>query len=145
MSVTANITVSFGDRATDGANGHLSAEIDGRPEGLNQGKTSFSPGDRAHFLVYKSANVTYSRPVESAGTITQGTAGLVVTKEADLQFPDTDTATLGVPALSIESVTWMGRSLGALTLTDPQTVKASAKGVAVARVRYRAIYASHRE
>lgn len=135
MTVTANITVSFGDGA-DGSSGHLSAEIDRRPDGLNGGKTSFAPGDTAHFLVYKSANVRHDAPVASAGTINRGGSGISVTKEDDIQFADTDTASLSIPVDSISSVTWLGRSLGSLTLTDPTTVKASAKGVAVARVRY---------
>lgn len=137
MAVTANITVSFGDSAADGANGHLSAEIDGRPTGLNGGKTSFAPGDKAHFLVYKSSNVTYDTPIASAGTIAAGGKGITVEKEDDIQFADTDTANLSIPAESIVSVTWMGRSLGSLSLQgDKTTVKVSAKGVAVARVKY---------
>jgi hypothetical protein len=136
MSVTANITISFGEADAASANAHLSAEIDGRPEGLNAGKTSFVPGDTAHFLIYKSANVTYDTPIPSAGTINQGATGLTVTKEDDISFADTDTASLSIPATGIVSVTWLGTSLGSLVLTDPTTIKASAKGVAVARVRY---------
>lgn len=137
MPVTANITVSFGDQdAGGGANGHLSAEIDSRPDGLNNGVTSFAPGDTAHFLVFKSANVTYDAPVASAGSISGGASGISVEKEQDLQFADSDTASLSVPATGIVSTTWMGTSLGSLSLQDPTTVKASAKGVAVARVKY---------
>lgn len=139
MPVTANITVSFGDSAgSSGASGHLSAEVDSRADGLNAGKTSFAPGDRAHFLVYKSSNVSYDTPVASAGSIAAGGKGISVTKEDDIQFADTDTASLSIPAQSIVSVTWLGRSLGSLVLADANTVKASAKGVAVARVKYTA-------
>ena len=137
MPVTANITVSFGDQTgADGVNGHLSAEIDDRPAGLNAGDTSFAPGDTAYFLVYKSDNVTYDFPVASAGTVTAAGTGLTVSKEQDLQFADVDTASLSIPATAITNVTWLGRSLGELSLQDPTTVKASAKGVAVARVTY---------
>jgi hypothetical protein len=137
MPVTANITVSFGDSdSADGASGHLSAEIDDRPAGLNGGDTSFAPGDTAHFLVYKSSNVTYDVPVTSAGTLATAGTGLTVTKEQDLQFADTDTASLSIPAIAITGTTWLGRSLGTLALQDPTTVKATAKGVAVARVTY---------
>lgn len=137
MPVTANITVSFGDGA-DASSGHLSAEVDSRPDGLNEGRTSFSPGDTAHFLVYKSSNVSYNAPVSSAGSISARASGLTVTKEDDVQFADTDTASLSIPAQSIVSVTWLGRSLGSLALADPMTLKASARGVAVARVKYTA-------
>lgn len=138
MPVTANITVSFGDAAAAAAaNAHLSAEVDGRDDGLNGGETSFAPGDTAYFLIYKSSNVTYDTPVSSAGTISAAGSQITVTKEDDIQFADADSATLSIPAESISSVTWLGRSLGSLTLqADKTTVKASAKGVAVARVTY---------
>lgn len=136
MAVNTSFQISFGTSA-GAASGHLSAEIDDRPEGLNAGKTSFVPGDIARFLVYKSANVAYDNPVPSAGSVSRGPAQ-VVEKEDDIAFADTDTASLPIPATAIVSVTWMGSSLGALALSDPQTLKASAKGVAVARVRYRA-------
>lgn len=137
MAVTANITVSFGDSANaDGSQGHLSAEIDSRPDGLNGGVTSFAPGGSAAFLVFKSGNVTYDAPISSAGTIAGAGSGLTVEKEDDLTFADSDTASLSTPATGIVSVTWLGRSLGALSLQDSNTVKTGAKGVAVARVKY---------
>jgi hypothetical protein len=40
-----------------GGEGHLSAEIDSRPYGLNGGRTQYFEGDTAYVLVYKSANV----------------------------------------------------------------------------------------
>jgi hypothetical protein len=86
--------------------------------------------------VFKSSNVTYDFPICSAGTVAGAGSGISVTKEQDIQFADEDTASLSVPATAITGVTWLGRSLGGLTLTDPTTVKASAKGVAVARVTY---------
>jgi hypothetical protein len=140
MGVTANITVSFGSKAdcAEEAGTHLSAEIDGRETGLNNGETSFAPGDTAHFLVYKSANVTYNAPITSGGTIGSGGA-LAVNHEEFISFADTDTASLSVPVASLGAITWFGNSLGALTLgEDKMTLKASAKGVAVARVNYTA-------
>lgn len=136
MSVQASIQVSFG-AGVDTANAHLSAEIDSREAGLNAGATSFAPGDTAYFLVYKSDNVSYSPPVASAGSISTAGTQITVEKEEDVQFADADTATLGVPSSAVTSVTWLGRSLGSLTLqADRTTLKASAKGVAVARVKY---------
>lgn len=138
MSVTANFSISFGTNDSGGASGHLSAEVDGRSDGLNAGKTSFLPGDTAHFLVYSSDNVSYDSPIASSGSISSGSEGISVVKETDIQFADSDTATLQVPAQSIQSVTWMGTSLGDLSLVDSTTVKAGSKGVAVARVKYSA-------
>jgi hypothetical protein len=140
MAVTTSFQISFGD--DDASSAHLSAEIDSRPEGPNGGNTRFMPGDVAHFLVYKSANVAYDNPIPSAGSVSGG--GLVVVeKEEDIAFADTDTASLRIPAQSIVSVTWLGNSLGNLVLADPQTLRASARGVAVARVRFRANANTH--
>ena len=140
MSVTANITVSFGAEAgaAEAAGSHLSAAIDDRPDGLNGGDTSFNPGDVAHFLVYKSDNVTHERPILSAGSMNV-IGGVSVTRVEDVTFANEDTATLSVPASGGVSVKWMGKNLGAIALQpDKMTIKASAAGVAVGRVTYTA-------
>jgi hypothetical protein len=141
MAVQTSFQISFG-AGVDASQGHLSAEIDDRADGPNAGKTQFLPGEAAHFLVYKSSNVAYDPPVPSAGSVSGG-GTTIVEKEEDLAFADTDTATLRIPASAITSVTWLGNSLGNLVLTDPQTVRASASGVAVARVRFQAVANTH--
>lgn len=136
----ATIRVQFGSPDGSNATGHLSAEIDTRPGGLNGGRTSFSPGETAYILVYKSANVSITDTVCSAGSLSaQGSAVVSVTEE--LMFEDSDTASLGKPARSgIGQSVWYGRSLGSLTLqSDKVSVKASAKGVGVAKVTYDAL------
>jgi len=134
MSANAAIRVAFGGGAS--ASGHLSAEIDNRPEGLNQGKTAFQPGDTAWFLVHASRNVTVERPLASAGSILNATVGTVIRTD-DIFFENSSTATLPVPADSLQRVTWFGHPLGALTLgPDQLTVTAAQAGVAVARVVY---------
>lgn len=144
MTVSATIQVSFGTDDTSGVDGHLSAEIDDRANGLNAGDTDFAPGDTAYFLVFASDNVTYDAPIPSAGTIVSASvSGGYVSRTQDLEFPDTNQATLDVPASEIESYKWLGRSLGDLTLLDATTVQASASGVAVARVVYRAPATAH--
>jgi len=139
MAINTSFQVSFGvdDAGGVGAGAHLSAELDDRDGGRNAGKTSFVPGDVAYFFVFSSDNVTYSPPIPSAGSVTSSGSELVE-REEDITFADTDTATLQVPATSITSVTWLGNSLGSLSLTGPKTVRASASGVAVARVRFQA-------
>jgi hypothetical protein len=141
MAINTSFQISFGV-GQDASQGHLSAEIDDRVDGLNGGNTRFVPGDVAWFLVYKSANVSYQNPIPSAGSVSGGGA-ITVEIEEDISFADTDTATLRIPANAITSITWLGNSLGGLTLTDPQTVRASAKGVAVARVRFQATAYAH--
>jgi hypothetical protein len=55
-TVKTSITVSIGG---DGDNRHLSAEIDNRPDGLNDGKSSFRGGDPIAMLVYASKDVVF--------------------------------------------------------------------------------------
>ena len=132
----ATVRVQFGDSAGS-ANGHLSAEIDARTDGLNGGKTAFTPGETVYLLVYASANVTVTEMLCSAGSLARhGSA--VVTVTEDLLFEEADTATLGKPArASLTQSAWYGRSLGTLTLqADRMTLKAANRGVGVARVSY---------
>jgi hypothetical protein len=136
----ATIRVQFGNPDGSEAAGHLSAEIDTRPGGLNGGRTSFNPGETAYILVYKSDNVSITDTICSAGSLSsQGTAVVSVTEE--IMFEDADTANLGKPARTgISQTVWYGRSLGGLSLqSDKVTVKAAAKGVGVAKVTYDAL------
>lgn len=137
MAVTATILVDFAQGGGDGgAAGHLSAELDDREDGLNNGLTTFQPGDTAYFLVFKSENVTHDAPIPSAGTIATATAG-TVTREDQITFANVATGSLPVPALAITDHVWMGTSLGALTLGDDKmTVTAASAGVAVCKVTY---------
>jgi hypothetical protein len=137
----ATIRVQFGSSdGQGGTSGHLSAEVDARPQGLNSGKTSFSPGETVYLLVYKADNVSITDTICSAGSLSaQGTVTVPVTDE--LMFEDADSASLSVPARAgLNSSVWYGRSLGSLTLQpDKVTVKAQAKGVGVAKVSYEAL------
>ena len=139
----ATIRVQFGNpdgSGGSGLSGQLSAEVDTRPDGLNGGRSSFNPGETVYILVYKSDNVTVTDTICSAGSMAaQGST--VVTKTEELMFEDADTASLQVPAQSsLSSTVWYGRSLGNLTLqSDKVTVRASSKGVGVAKVTYGAL------
>lgn len=136
----ATLRVQFGNPDGSEAAGHLSAEVDNRPGGLNGGKTAFQPGETVYILVYKSDNVSINDTVCSAGSLSpQGSVTVSVTEE--LMFEDSDTATLGKPARSsLAQAVWYGRSLGNLVLqSDKTTVKAATKGVGVAKVTYDAL------
>ena len=86
----ATIRVQFGNPDGSGSDGHLSAEVDTRPDGLNGGRSSFSPGETAYILVYKSDNVSITDTICSAGSLSaQGSAVVTVTEE--LMFEDADT------------------------------------------------------
>jgi hypothetical protein len=135
----ATIRVQFG--SPDGSvSGHLSAEVDTRPDGLNGGRSAFNPGETVYILVYKSDNVSITDTICSAGSMSaQGST--VVTKAEELMFEDADTASLAVPARSgIASMVWYGRSLGSLSLqSDKVTARAASKGVGVVKVSYEAL------
>lgn len=137
----ATIRVQFGSGSAGGgeAQGHLSAEIDTREDGLNGGRSSFEPGETVYILVFTSANVRITDAICSAGSLaSSGTAVVPVTEE--VMFEDTDTASLNKPARSgLAEVVWFGRSLGELSLTDATSVRASQRGIAVAQVRYEAL------
>lgn len=131
----ATIRVTFGSGAvTPGA--HLSAGVDDRDAGLNNGDTQFQPGDTAWFLVYKSQNVNVDYVKASAGTVVNS-GPQNFSRTEDLHFEDGDSASLPVPSSGITSVLWIGNSLGNLTLSgDEMSIKADSKGVAIARVTY---------
>ena len=131
----ATIRVTFGSGAvTPGA--HLSAGVDDRDAGLNNGDTQFQPGDIAWFLVYQSQNVVIDYVKASAGTVVAGSQQNFSRTE-DFNFEDGDSVSLPVPSYGITSVLWIGNSLGNLTLGgDGMSMKADSKGVAIARVTY---------
>jgi len=142
--MSGTIVVQFGTAPTTqaGAVGHLSAEIDSRPTvagGLNNGQTGFAPGSVIYLLVYRSTHVRVASASTSAGSIsTTGSVATVMLTE-DVSFTNSRDASLSRPVVSVNSVTWMGSSLGVLTVQpDRMTVRATSSGVAVARVTYTA-------
>ncbi len=115
--------------------GFLSAEVDGREDGLNAGASSFAGGETAHLLAHLGPGVEVETVTGSAGSLLAG-PDLSYQLTEDLSF-DGATARLRLPAVSIDTVTWLGTALGALTLADDRiTLNAAGAGVAIARVRY---------
>lgn len=130
----ATIRVTFGNGSSSAPGAHLSAEIDDRASGLNAGKTSFAPGDAVWFLVYKSDNVQIDDVVPSAGSVEAG-APFAITLEQEVEFSDTNSGTIQVPAESITAVLWYGNSLGDPVLqSDKTTLIVPTKGVGVCKV-----------
>ena len=141
-AVTTTVQITFGDGAEGKA--HLSAEVDKRPDGLNNGKTSFIGGDPVHVLVYKSSSVTITAAEVSAGTVHFAEPQLVDVEDI-ITFADKREASLSRPASGPLGVTWFGKSLGGLTVgADGVSVIASTQGVAVARVRYKSYATAYR-
>lgn len=131
--IRTTIQVQFGSDK----DAYITAEIDGRPDGLNQGKTSFAPGDTAYFLIFKSQGVDVQQILSSAGSISRRSRSLYVTRTEDVFFNDTNEGSLGVPSTGIDSIVWLGNSLGLVTLqSDQMTLKSTQKGIAIARITY---------
>jgi len=116
--------------------GYLSAEVDRRDDGLNQGRTTFHPGETAHMLVYHDPKTTIQDISASTGLILPN-ADQIFQRSEDITFDETGTAFLSRPATAIQSVIWMGSDLGVLTLApDGRTVTAASIGITVARVTF---------
>lgn len=108
--VTATVTIQF-----TGTDGQLSAEVDSRADGPNNGKTSFSPGDDVYLLVRKSADVTV------VGYPSLGSVGKVgdvsgIKEKQVVTFPRTRSVELSQAPAGAVSLTWYGTSLGSYTV-----------------------------
>ena len=116
--------------------GYLSAEVDGREDGLNRGRISFGPGSTPHFLVHSGPNVSVADLDTTAGTLFPGETQLFQIEE-DLIFSESAQARIAKPARSLDSWIWMGRDLGSLTLApDGLSITATISGLAIVRVKY---------
>ena len=116
-TITTTLVITFTDPAAAAAqNLFLSAEVDGRPDGLNKGITSFLLGDSPAFLVFKSAGLTTTMEATS-GSIGGAGGGIQVKQVENITFIKTNTANLSKPAMG-NSVTWIhvGGDSGALTV-----------------------------
>lgn len=140
--ITTSIVVQFSTNGSGSGGGSLSAQLDDRPTGLNGGTTGFKPGDSPAFLVFKSSDVILDSVVASAGGVVNAGAGSYTVEET-ITFANSDTASLSKPFASGGLVTWYGNNLGGLTFSG-NSVRASTKGVAVAKVSYQANYVAYR-
>lgn len=140
--VTASIVVNF-KAAGSNAAGILSAEVDGREDGLNLGKTSFVPGDSVGVLVYKGDDVKIDAVSSSAGSISSlGTEVVTITEL--VQFANVNTASLSKPVHSITSTKWLGRNGGSVSLTDQVNIKVANPVVAVLKITYTSLARGYR-
>jgi|PlaIllAssembly_1097288.scaffolds.fasta_scaffold00090_8 hypothetical protein len=141
--VTTSIVVQFSTGAA--AQGLLLVEVDDRDPaagGLNGGKTSFAPGDPVNLLLYKTANVTLNAAIVSLGSIAAGTS-VTVAKEEDVIFAGEVETTTKYPVSGGFSYTWVGASLGTISLVGENTLRvpepaAGSYAVGVAKVKYNA-------
>ena len=133
--VTASLTISFSGEATGEGSGSLSAEIDSRSGGLNNGTTTFYAGDSPGFIVYKSVNVEIVRLMSSEGSVYDVGSDLIDIEEW-LVFANSTSASLSKPpsgGVTISSIKGAGGDLR----VDGDSVVSRTPVVAVCKVKYK--------
>lgn len=135
-SVSTSLTLSFSSD-TDG--GMLSMEVDGRPDGLNRGVTSFYRGDSPGILLFKSHDVTLLTLRATEGSVAEIGSTDIPTEEY-LTCAFTTSASISKPSnngrFTVTGV-W-GDALGTYTIAD-NTIQFSSPVLAVLRVEYTAV------
>lgn len=141
--ITTTLVVNFATGAGDA--GFLSAQIDGREDGFNQGRSRFTAGDQPVYLIFKTSNVNVLSQTPSYGAVAFHASGQLDVEQV-LTFANTREASLSQPAIpGTLDVKWIGNDLGALTLqSDERTVLASVTGVGVAKVSYKVDFTAYR-
>ncbi len=132
--ITTTLVVNF--RAGSGGAGVLTAAIDSREDGFNNGKSSFGAGDSPTYLITKTDDVTVNSQTPSLGLV-QFVASGEITENQFLHFPFEREQSLSFPA-KVGSLTskWIGTDLGAVTVVDQVTVRSTLTGVGVLKVTY---------
>lgn len=138
--ITTSIVVQF---TTTGASGILTAEIDSRETGFNNGKTSFQPGDAPAFLIFKSSDVTILTVEPSAGTIADLGTGTELIEET-LTFANVTEANLSKPITGGLTYKWLGNNLGVPAIVGDNLVRVPTVGVGVLQVSYQAPFEARR-
>ncbi len=111
--ITAHVVVEF----SDGDSPNVSVEVDTRPEGYNHGASSFTPGQSVYLLLYVPPGWVCSYKEVTAGALTlTGTTSINV--EDYLTFIDDDTQSLSKYPTNTPSFSWLGVSLGAITVVQ---------------------------
>jgi hypothetical protein len=139
--VKTSIVVQF---TTADAGGHLSAEIDSRPDGYNKGNTNFVPGDSPAFLVFKSSNVTIVSVEPSAGSIVSLAGGNFLVENEMMHFAKETEASLGKPITGALTSKWLGNDLGAVTVVGDMKVRVADTGVGVLKTSYNSPFLAYR-
>lgn len=154
--VTASLTVSFGSRTDGGADtgdgsGVMVLEVDGRPDGLNGGRTSFFRGDEVYLLLYTGPSVTVRAVQSTAGDIRRSGSGQRSIDQT-LTLSGSDSASLSHPSAGISSRAWIGSGLAlpgltpapAATVDGPTRLVWPVQVVGLYRVQYVAGYTAYR-
>lgn len=138
--ITATIKVDFDDGSdSDG----LSAEIDGREDGYNGGKTSFQPGDDVVYLTFLDPGVSIAEQISTLGSIAK-IESRSMPVEDEVSFANSRTATLKYPVTDSLVVQWMGLNPGPAALQGSRTLSLPDDGIGVAKVTYNTMFTAYR-
>ncbi|RKZ88581.1 MAG: hypothetical protein DRQ39_02235 [Gammaproteobacteria bacterium] len=143
---TTSVTVQF--TKDEDSSAILTAEVDGRPDGMNNGNTQFVPGiDDPVILIFKSAGVVIDDITTSIGNLTPISAGAPYKvgegNDGYLIFANERSKNLSYPNNGGFSSQWFGTVGGAVTATETQ-VSIPTEAVAVLKASYTATYVAYR-
>lgn len=141
--VTASIVVDFDAGEGEGI---LLAEVDAFPSGLNQGNTTFAPGESPGFLVYRSSNVVIDSITSSHGSISSLGGGTTPDPIIDdLIYTDDKKAQVQYPIYSGFSAKALGSNFDPGTIShDEVSVSIENQVVSVIRATYTSYFSKYR-
>lgn len=127
-TVTTSIVIEFDSGDAD-INYIFTAEVDGREDGLNNGNTSFKPGDPVYILLYRTPNTVLDGIIVTHGNVNP--SGGVSTRKVGVpdsefaQFIATDSTTLTYPVVSNFIGEWVGDNsdLGVVQVLNNSSLK----------------------
>lgn len=136
-SISVTFVTDVGNLLDEDGNAYASiqAQLDST---YNNGATRFLYGSKAYYQIFKSPSGLSISQEASAGTITsEGTGTEEVTEY--VTFANSNEGSLSYPLDSVESATWLGKNLGALSYVG-NNVLASQSGVGVLKLVYNAAF-----
>lgn len=145
--VKTSIAVQFADDVGD-TDLLLKAELDSREDGLNNGNTTFRPGDSAGILVYRSPEITTLSTYITAGSLVPAGTGNILIEREELTFTDNETPnqeiSLNYPVTSGFTYKWLGIDGGPLQLVNNTKIVKPQAGLGVALISYTTSYVAYR-
>lgn len=145
MPITTNLVIRFQTTDSSAAeNAVLSAELDTRDDGLNEGRSQFLYGDTPAYLIYRTDNVTYTQE-STAGSVQYIETGSIEVIET-ISFVGETEARLSKPPLGGVAFTLVaGRDVDVSTLTVVGTrVTNPVEALAVVKAQYMTRYEAYR-
>ena len=137
-SVTTSLLISFTPES-ESESAVLVAEVDSREDGLNNGDTTFRPGDPIYYLTYAGPGVSIVQQIATAGGIASVGGGNRQVTET-VTWANVRDASVSYPVAGGLSIAWCGRNPGKAALSGSKTLRLPDAGVGVAKVTYTTAY-----